>query len=52
MLTGRGLCDRLIPSPEVLPSVCVCVCVREREREREGGVLENVRQSERDQEQQ
>jgi hypothetical protein len=27
VLSGIGLCNRLIPSSEVLPSVCVCVCV-------------------------
>ena len=36
VLSGRGLCDGLIPRPEesYRLCVCVCVCVWERERER------------------
>jgi hypothetical protein len=35
VLSGKGLCDGLIPRPEESYRVCVCVCVCVRERERE-----------------
>jgi hypothetical protein len=28
VLSGRGLCDGLIPCPEEYYQVCVCVCAR------------------------